>query len=431
MPRIAASSTSGRTALLVRFAASSPRSRQSSSARSSKRRIRGIAGSTGSNAPALAGSTRPRAVTSSTSIAYRSEDVARRSEGYTHRGSTDAEHRPDLARAMGCNREGCVMTPSDSQVPWTDEQWALVRQAVQKEANRSRVAATFLPLYGPLAGDADFVKSEKLNYINTPPSIGSSPGAGSETMSVDEQKTIPLTTLQVRVILHGAQMADPKLTSALEMFRRASNVLARLEDAIVFRGQQGKDKGPPDEAISGLKKIWTVRGGLDSGGLFGKPALAKRAEPVPKSDAAADAEADEKPEAVDRSGEHLVRQVSDKIGKLEGNGRFGPFAVVVGQTLFTDAQTASAALVLPSDRIIPLLGGGPLLRSSTLPSDRGIVVALGAAPVELVVATDVSVGFLQVTTDPLFVFRVFEKIALRIKESDAIERLEHGAPVAK
>ena len=318
------------------------------------------------------------------------------------------------------------MTPSDSQVPWTDEQWALVRQAVQKEANRSRVAATFLPLYGPLAGDADFVKSEKLNYINTPPSIGSSPGAGSETMSVDEQKTIPLTTLQVRVILHGAQMADSKLTSALEMFRRASNVLARLEDAIVFRGQKDKDKGPVDEAINGLKAIWTVRGGEESGGLLGdseteaveKTELAKRADPVTRTDAA------KKTEAADRSGQHLVHQVSEKIGNLEGKGHFGPFAVVLGQTLFARAQTASAALILPSDRIIPFLGGGPLLRSSTLPHDQGIVVALGAAPVELVVATDVSVGFLQVTTDPLFVFRVFEKIAVRIKESDAIERLQ-------
>ena len=308
------------------------------------------------------------------------------------------------------------MTPSDSQAPWTDEQWALVRQAVQKEANRSRVAATFLPLYGPLSGDADFVKSEELTYIETPPSIGSARGAGSETMSIDEQKTIPLTTLQVRVILHGAQMADPRLTSALEMFRRASNVLARLEDAIVFRGQKGKDQGPVDEAINGLKAIWTVRGGQKWGGLLGDPEieavttteLAKRAEPVTR---AAD------------SGQHLIHQVSEKIGKLEGSGHFGPFAVVLGQTLFANAHAASAALVLPSDRIIPLLGGGPLLRSSTLPSDQGIVVALGAAPVELVVATDVSVGFLQVTTDPLFVFRVFEKIAVRIKESDAIARL--------
>jgi len=315
------------------------------------------------------------------------------------------------------------MTPSDSQAPWTDEQWALVRQAVQKEANRSRVAATFLPLYGPLSGDTDFVKSEELNYIDTPPSIGSSSGAGSETMSIDEQKTIPLTTLQVRVILHGAQMADPKLTSALEMFRRASNVLARLEDAIVFRGQKGKNEGPPDDAISGLKKIWTVRGGEYSVGLLGetkaeladrlireadeKDKLAKKAPSAPKTDA----------------GQHLIHQVSEKIGDLEGKGHFGPFAVVLGQVLFDHAQMASAALLLPSDRIIPFLGGGPLLRSSTLPHDQGIVVALGAAPVELVVATDVSVGFLQVTTDPLFVFRVFEKIALRIKESDAIERL--------
>src|SRR5580704_17744241 len=352
MPRIPASWTSGQTAMLVRFAASSPRSLRSSSARSSKRRTRGIAGSTGSNAPALAGSTRPRAVMNSISIACRSEDVARPSEGYTHQGSADAEHRPDLARAMGCNREGCVMTPSDSQVPWTDEQWALVRQAVQKEANRSRVAATFLPLYGSLAGDADFVKSEKLTNGPTPrpASIGDSSGAGSETMSVDEQKTMPLTTLQVRVILHGAQMADPKLTSALEMFRRASNVLARLEDAIVFRGQKDKDKGPPDEAISGLKAIWTVRGGEESGGLLGdseteaveKTELAKRADPVTRTDAA------KKTEAADRSGQHLVHQVSEKIGNLEGKGHFGPFAVVLGQTLFARAQTASAALILPS-----------------------------------------------------------------------------------
>jgi uncharacterized linocin/CFP29 family protein len=319
------------------------------------------------------------------------------------------------------------MTPSDSQVPWTDEQWALVRQAVQKEANRSRVAATFLPLYGPLAGDADFVKSGELNYIDTPFPLPTSNqrGPGSKTISVDEHKTIPLTTLQVRVLLHGAQMADTRLTSALEMFRRASNVLARLEDAIVFRGQTGQNEGPPKDAIEGLRPIWTVRGGGRSGGLFGRP----------------EGDDDEKPEDVEKTeftkrapatktelpGKKLIHRVSEKIGKLEKSGHFGPFALVLGQTLFANAHEASDALLLPSDRIIPFLGGGPMLRSSTLPSDQGIIVALGAAPVELVVATDVSVGFLQVTTDPLFVFRVFEKIALRIKESDAVVRLEEDS----
>ena len=54
---------------------------------------------------------------------------------------------------------------------------------------------------------------------------------------------------------------------------------------------------------------------------------------------------------------------------------------------------------MPQDRIIPFLGGGPLLRSSTLDPGNGVVVALGGAPVELVVATDVSLQFLQITTD--------------------------------
>ena len=53
-----------------------------------------------------------------------------------------------------------------------------------------------------------------------------------------------------------------------------------------------------------------------------------------------------------------------------------------------------------------------------------MVVALGGAPVDLVVATDMSLNFLAVTLDPMFVFRVFEKIVLRIKQPGAIRGLE-------
>ena len=48
---------------------------------------------------------------------------------------------------------------SNPQVPWTEEQWARVNQAIQEEAQRARVAAKFLPLYGPLSPDTDFVRS--------------------------------------------------------------------------------------------------------------------------------------------------------------------------------------------------------------------------------------------------------------------------------
>src|ERR1700674_511903 len=118
------------------------------------------------------------------------------------------------------------MTSCDPQVPWTEEQWARVTQAVQKEANRSRVAATFLPLYGPLPGDTDFVKSELLTY-DPPYDDPENKPQESQTMGVNDRTIIPLATLQVKVWLRGAQMSDPNLTSALEMFRRAANVLAR------------------------------------------------------------------------------------------------------------------------------------------------------------------------------------------------------------
>jgi Encapsulating protein for peroxidase len=231
----------------------------------------------------------------------------------------------------------------------------------------------------------------------------------TQTMGVDDRTIVVLASLQARVQLRGAQVADPQLASALEMFRRAANVLARLEDAIVFLGQLGADLGPPPAAIVGLPAIWRVTSGSNNGGLFG---LAGAAPPIPPPAAPAPT-----------PGGVLVQNVSAGIGQLEGSGHYGPFAVVLGTQLFAVAQDPNTNMVLPSDRIIPFLGGGPLLRSSTLPPTDGIIVALGAAPFELVIATDVSVDFLQVTTDPHYIFRVHEKIALRVKEPFAIALL--------
>jgi uncharacterized linocin/CFP29 family protein len=78
----------------------------------------------------------------------------------------------------------------------------------------------------------------------------------------------------------------------------------------------------------------------------------------------------------------------------------------------------------PSDRITPFLNGGPLLRSSVVDANQGVVVALAGDPVDLVVATDMSVNFLQISTEPRFVFRVHERIALRIKQQGAVCKLE-------
>jgi uncharacterized linocin/CFP29 family protein len=289
---------------------------------------------------------------------------------------------------------------NDPQVPWTDEQWGRVNQVIQEEAKRARVAATFLPLYGPLPADSDYVRRQDIRY----PFIGGA--AGPQQLAIDDRDTARLATLQVIVPVRNAQMADPELSSVLALFRRAANVVARLEDAVVFRGI-------PPAVLAGLPAIWQITGALPARGVwtpFPLPGPWKFIPGMP----------------VLGRGERLVGAISDAIGRLEKNGHFGPFAAVLGQQLFLVAQTPDMNFVLPQDRIIPFLGGGPLLRSSTLDvlnGFTGVVVALGGAPLELVVATDMCLQFLQVTADPVFSFRVSEKIALRIREPDAIVQL--------
>jgi hypothetical protein len=80
-------------------------------------------------------------------------------------------------------------------------------------------------------------------------------------------------------------------------------------------------------------------------------------------------------------------------------------------------------LVLPSDRLAEFLDGRRVIRSSTLPQDEGVVVSLGGRSIELVLARDIDVEFLQVTVEPRYVLRVFEKFVLRIKELDAVCRV--------
>jgi uncharacterized linocin/CFP29 family protein len=302
------------------------------------------------------------------------------------------------------------MTTDNPQVPWTDEQWARVNQVIQEEASRARVAATFLPLVGPLPPDSDFVRAQII-----PPNA---------PLTINDRGTIQLATLQVKVRVRSAQMADPEMASVLALFRRAAYVLARLEDAVVFRGLKDKVRAPgefePVGGVNNLPTIYEVQGGQKLGGLWAPVIYA----PDPRSWQWI---------PVSAAGDALVRGVSDAIGSLEDHGQFGPFAAVLGQQLFVVAQAPNKeSLVLPQDRIIPLLGGGSLLRSSTLDDwggYSGVVVALGGGPVELVVATDLSVQFLQVTEQPLFVFRVRESIALRIKEDEAIIRLYVPIPI--
>jgi uncharacterized linocin/CFP29 family protein len=242
-------------------------------------------------------------------------------------------------------------------------------------------------------------------------------GRAPDRLEVDSDPDLPLTTIAVNVQLRTADAADPDLRAALVMFRRAANIVARIEDALVFRGRPA----PPNPAGPTPPPGLTVPNVYD---LSENKAAVQGLLAAPGQTAVVPQPAPQPPLS---PGQLIFKAIVAAIAKLEGRGQLGPFAAVLDDRLFEDACDPTGALVLPRDRILPFLQG-PLLRSSTLNNainnhPTGLVVALAGEPVELVVASDISVRYLQSTLEPRFVFRVSERVALRIKDPAAIEKL--------
>jgi uncharacterized linocin/CFP29 family protein len=288
-----------------------------------------------------------------------------------------------------------------SQDPWTEAQWTQVQETVRDEAKKARVAASFLPVHGPLSADDQTVK---LPTLNTP--------AGLWTGGINDFNTRRLTTLSVNVPLRHAQVAEPDLSSALVAFRRAANLIARVEDLLVFQGQAGANPGLP----LGLAPPVNATGGAQFPGLLfealtNNPSVLLGLGPNPAQ---------------------LVGATSRAISILEAQGHLGPFAMVLGTRLFDLAHTpVFPSLVLPADRIKPLLDG-PLLRSSTLnfflgpfELSSGIIASLADDLLDLVVASEIGVRPLQVTAaaSPRHVYRVSQRFTLRVKQPTAIVAL--------
>lgn len=229
--------------------------------------------------------------------------------------------------------------------------WVRAKQVIHEEAGRTRVAAKFLPLTEPLTSD--------------------------EQATIKDTSTVQLVTLQVKVFTNDVDMAYPEGS-----LRHAANVLARLEDAVVFGGlvaspwpQSYPSFAPPWPAISGFPPpnkeiagrpyIWEILNGEVSEGIVGPP--------HPVGSVVIHLAPDF------RFGANLVNAIFQAFNALEANGEYGPFAVVLGNDFFMAVQRPDpGAMMLPKDHITPVLGnGGVLLRSPILPISAGVVVALG------------------------------------------------------
>jgi hypothetical protein len=110
------------------------------------------------------------------------------------------------------------------------------------------------------------------------------------------------------------------------------------------------------------------------------------------------------------------------MNDLESRGQSRPFACALSPYLYEAVYTPNANFVAAKDRILPILNG-PLVRSSAItdfPRPYGVVIALGGSPVSIRIASDIGVRFLQITDEPRFLFRISERIGLRVTDPAAL-----------
>jgi len=300
------------------------------------------------------------------------------------------------------------MDRNSADLGWSDEQWSRANKVVQEEAQKARVAAQFLPSVVHPDAVAVAVPNHALTYRRA------APMDPRRRMLVDANPTTHFTSLAVNVVLTSQEGCDPEQASALIQLKRAANLIARAEDALLLRGQAGP------RALVGvgrLPAVFEVGMGARQPGLLADPDepprnYGRRVQVNPGPD-----------------GRTLAARIITATSRLEARGHNRPFACILGNTLYDRLHDPTASMILPRDRVAPALEG-PILRSSTLPAEQGIVVALGGSPIEIVVSSELHVKFLQVTTEPRYVLRVSERLALRVTEWNAIAALHPGAPEA-
>jgi Encapsulating protein for peroxidase len=203
-------------------------------------------------------------------------------------------------------------------------------------------------------------------------------------------------------------------SKAITTLTRAASRLARWHDILFFRG-------------------------LKEGNAL-KPPLVEM--PVPENppqslrEAAIEAEVQEASAPVmvsDPINEGLIAAVYEAVLRLESRGYFTAYHLVLGETLWQELQRPTGgSLVLPRDRIEPTLMGGGYHRTTTLPKDEALLVSLDGPTFDCVLAGDPAqhprFEFLRVqpgaNQEELFVFRIRERFAPRVRENRAIVRLQ-------
>ena len=324
------------------------------------------------------------------------------------------------------------MNNGRDKLPWSQEIWDRIDQAVHEECRRTKIAQKFLPIHGPVPSGTLTVPSDTVIVEG-------------QTLQIIEAATTPLVELLVEFTLTPQQVErEGELMTAVKLATRAANLLAQAEDVVLFQGQAAIDgTGGPQHPLFRDRRV-QVRSGPAGTGLLNAATADTQVVRVPALDPS------ERPLGW---GENAFRGAADAYSRLQGGdglaqAHYGPYALVENFVQWADAYSPleDESVVITADRIKPLVADGVYGRTmqndgqnehahethfygtGTLPPFRGIMVSLGGNTMDLVVGIPPTVAFLTEDADGDYRFRVFERFALRLKDTSAVMRLEFEEP---
>jgi uncharacterized linocin/CFP29 family protein len=309
------------------------------------------------------------------------------------------------------------------KVHWSQDVWDRIDRAVHDEVMRTRVAEQFLPIHLVIP-----------QTTSVPADIIPPRDATTQTLTVDEGVTTRLNETWVEFALTPQQVdqetgniSELGHSTAVTLATRAANILAQAEDLVIFQGQNAIN-----DPNSLFKTIVRSRGVPADTGLLdlnlsgqSQPPLLPPVQVVPVLRLPNPTQ----PGSI--YGENTFRAVTEAYSILQGQGHYGPYALVLQTTPYADTYAPlPTTLIMPADRIKPLMTAG-FYGTGTLPSNlptkasfAGLLVSLGGNTMDLVVGLDATTAFMQQDTDGAYRFRVVERFALRLKDTTAVIRLE-------
>ena len=314
------------------------------------------------------------------------------------------------------------------------------------------------------------------------PAPRSSPArCSSSTARLTTEATANLLEIALPVTLSRQQILEEDLSSALLQFRRRATQLGQLEDWYIFNGTypsivflpnardafaQEKIAGLPGyrPALPYLEHLtpneWAPMSGTPMEGakenlqiedmrhrnpgalgLIEAPWVEREAKQAPQLQARQRVQ-----QAYRLDNDGLMKAIVTAIDSLEENGYVAPYVCVFGRNPFEAAfKSIKNSTVLPRDRIEPLIGRELLHASGIdiLPQSfdvydpgldqghwrsRGVLLSMADEPIDLALAVEATPEFRQVDLGGKYVFSVFERFALRVKDAKAIVPLMFETP---